>query len=144
MTKPKSSSTPFETLLNGASALPDVGARTEAFWSAQAEAAEHVRKFVDGWWERRHDAAASAAECCAKLFSNGADPSASADAWSAWARETLERLSEDAKAQTALAGTLAADAVRALGAKADGSPSHGGKGGKSATARAGGSSEDVR
>jgi hypothetical protein len=121
MTKPKSAATPYETLMNG-TRLADAGARTEAFWEAQATAVEHVREYLDQWWERRQSAASAAAECCAKLAAGAADPAAGAEAWSAWASGALERLSQDAAGQAALAGRLAGDAMSVLSAEPKGSP----------------------
>jgi hypothetical protein len=124
MTKPRPFAAPFDLLTNSVGALPNAGARAQAFWAAQANALEHVRAFADEWWGRRLEAASSAADCCAKLAANAADPAASAGAWSAWAQGAFERLSGDVKAQTELAATLAADAVKALGAPSTELASH--------------------
>jgi hypothetical protein len=115
MTKSKSAVTAYKNLMNGAS-FADAGARTQAFWEAQAAAVEHVREYIDQWWDRRQDAASAAAECSAKLAAGAANPAAAAEAWSAWASGALERMSQDAAEQAALAGRLAGDAMSVLSA----------------------------
>jgi hypothetical protein len=116
MSKKKHASTPFEALTSTAGGLPEAGARTRAFWEAQADAVDHVREFTDSWWERRRSAAHDAADCCAKLAEGGADPAAAAEVWTAWSHNALERLSQDAACQVALAGRLVSDAMRVLSA----------------------------
>lgn len=116
MSKSKTQPGGLQDVMANPFAAPDVGARAQALWSAQGAAFEHMRDFLDGWYARRRDAAASAAECCTQLMSEGGDLSSAARVWTAWASGSMERLRDDVHAQTALATQIASEMTGAFSA----------------------------
>ncbi len=116
MTKSKSLPGGVPEMMINPFAASDVSGRTQAFWSAQGAAIGHMRSFFDGWYARRRDAAASAADCCTRVMSEGGDLSAAARAWTEWTSGAMERLREDVSAQTTLATQVAAEMTDAFSA----------------------------
>ena len=117
MTDSKNPKTFFDAMMNGASganALPEVGKRMEAYWRAQAAAAEHMQSFFDHWCERRREAAEAAAECCARVFDGGGDIAAATEALTRWSQDEVDRLGKDANDQAEFAATIAGDAMNAM------------------------------
>lgn len=114
MTKAKSMPETILGAMNGTVSMPEVGERAQAFWSAQSEAANHIQAFVDGWYERRRQAAAEAADCCAQLFGAGGDLSAVPRVWTDWMTGSMERLRQDVQEQVALSTRLAGDMTGVL------------------------------
>lgn len=109
MTKSKSQPGGLPDAMTNPFAVADLAGRAQALWSAQGAALEHMRSFFDGWYARRREAAASAADCCMQMTGNSADLPAAARVWSEWASDEMERLREDLSAQTALATGIVAD-----------------------------------
>jgi hypothetical protein len=121
MTKSKNQADALLDVMKNPFATEDASARAQTFWNAQAAAAEHMQSFIDGWFERRREAAAAAAECCGRMFNSG-DPSATPAALTEWASGAVERLRTDAQEQAALATQLASDMAGALSMDAAAKP----------------------
>jgi hypothetical protein len=111
-----------EAVLKSASrsvSMPDVGERAQAFWSAQGAAADRIQTFFEGWCDRRREAAAEAADCCAQMFSGAGDVSAVPQAWSALMSGSMERFRQDLLEQAALSAQLASDMTGVFSPAAD-------------------------
>lgn len=99
-----------------------VGEQMERAWTAEDKFVGEIHDYMEGWCERRHEAAQAAIDYAHKL-ANGADQSEIAKGWSELASATMKRFSDDAQAHfgfiqkmtSALSPGLDASALTAFG-----------------------------
>jgi len=91
-----------------------VGEQMERIWSAEDKLIGELHDYMEGWCERRHAAAMSAADYAHKM-ANGADQAEISEAWSELSSNTMKRFSEDAQAQMALMQKMAAAMMPGIG-----------------------------
>ena len=113
MTESKTPADFFRQLMNQSKPLSAANGYAEAFWKSQAAVAAQMKTFTDRWYARRQDAAAAAADCCARI-AKGGTPADAATAWADWSKGEIERLGADAREQAELTASLSSKALDAL------------------------------
>ncbi len=96
-----SSTTPFADLIGDAGGLmamnPMMAKQAERFWKAQDGFWADLEAYNRGWFDRRHEAAATALEVVHRVNHNGTDPTPAMRAMIDWQQQSMLRLHADAQ-----------------------------------------------
>ena len=94
-------------IMDNAQGRKMLGEQMERFWRTENNMVSELQDYLNGWCERRHDAAGAAMDF-GHTLTNSADQSDVMEAWNTLSSKAMKRFSEDAEAQMLLFQNMAA------------------------------------
>lgn len=94
-------------IMDNAQGRKMLGEQTERFWRTENDMVSEFQDYVNGWCERRHEAARAAMDF-GHVLTNSGDQSDVMEAWNTLSSKAMKRFSEDAEAQMLFFQNMAA------------------------------------